>query len=234
MVNSPLQASKHAADPIGRTPSLKVRKQELVRNAIWDAAIDLFAQKGFDETTVDDIVEAAGVSRRSFFRYFASKNDLLTQRGAVTYEALVTEAVRSCPPSYSIPEVLQHTVLEVARHSAAEPRTRKIIEIANKYPSARAALSQVEAVHYPLAEAFAGRLRKGSKRDWTADLLAGLTMAVIRATMRAWFENAGQDISITVDQVLTKLGRIVCEDNKPNQKNDSVPAASGQNGKRSR
>ena len=49
---------------------LQARKQEFVRDAIWTAAIDLFAEKGFEETTVDDIVAAAGTSRRTFFRYF--------------------------------------------------------------------------------------------------------------------------------------------------------------------
>lgn len=39
-------------------------------------ALELFAKHGFDETTVDDIAEAAGIGRRTFFRYFDSKNDL--------------------------------------------------------------------------------------------------------------------------------------------------------------
>ena len=229
MPSSTLHAGPDATQVNGQRSSLQARKQELVRNAIWDAAIDLFAEKGFDETTVDDIVEAAGVSRRSFFRYFSSKTDLMTQRGTVTYERMLTEAIQHCPPSYSISQVLRHTVGEVTRHSAAEPRTRKIIQIANKYPSARAALSHVGGVHYPVAEAFAGRRKKGAKEQWTADLLAGLTLAMIGAAVHAWYENPEQDISTTVDQVFSKLGRLVCEDNK-----DHEPAAEGHRGKGSR
>ena len=55
------------------------RKQQVVQDAIWNAAIDLFGEKGFDATTVDDIAAAAGVSQRTFFRYFASKSDLMGQ-----------------------------------------------------------------------------------------------------------------------------------------------------------
>ena len=40
-------------------------------------ALDLFARRGFDETTMDDVAEALGVGRRTVFRYFASKNDLV-------------------------------------------------------------------------------------------------------------------------------------------------------------
>jgi Transcriptional regulator len=59
--------------------SLQERKQEFARNAIWDSAIDLFFEKGFDETTVDEIAVRAGTSRRSFFRHFESKSDLMAQ-----------------------------------------------------------------------------------------------------------------------------------------------------------
>src|SRR5690606_39793013 len=45
--------------------------------ALERRAFELFARQGFDETTVDDIAAAAGIARRTFFRYFASKNDLV-------------------------------------------------------------------------------------------------------------------------------------------------------------
>src|ERR1700751_2533364 len=53
------------------------RKKSETRQALRDAAHRLFAEKGFSRTTIDDIAEAADVSRRTFFRYYDSKDDLL-------------------------------------------------------------------------------------------------------------------------------------------------------------
>ncbi|WP_207840363.1 mycofactocin system transcriptional regulator [Williamsia soli] len=53
--------------PIGRRPST-------TKSKITDAAIDLFTESGFDETSVDDVAAAAGIARRTLFRYYPSKN----------------------------------------------------------------------------------------------------------------------------------------------------------------
>lgn len=58
-----------------RNPSSRVgRRPSTTRGQISDIAIELFARNGFDSTSVDDIADAAGIARRTFFRYFASKN----------------------------------------------------------------------------------------------------------------------------------------------------------------
>src|SRR5213083_423181 len=83
---------------------LHSRKQDFVRGAIWDAAVDLFAEAGFEETTIEDIARAAGVSTRTFFRYFSSKNDLMGQ-GMVRYRALLSDAIHSAPQTFSPLEI---------------------------------------------------------------------------------------------------------------------------------
>lgn len=66
-----------AADPPGAVGGRRDRKKTETRQALRTAAHRLFAEKGFSRTTIDDITEAADVSRRTFFRYYDSKDDLL-------------------------------------------------------------------------------------------------------------------------------------------------------------
>ena len=58
-------------------PGLRERTRRAVRAELTDVALDLFLRRGFEATTVDEIAAAAGVSRRSLFRYFASKEAII-------------------------------------------------------------------------------------------------------------------------------------------------------------
>ena len=68
---------------------LPERKRQLVRQEIARAAWLLFAERGYEDTTVEAIARAAGVSRRSFFRYFSSKEDVVVG----TSDALAEEVL---------------------------------------------------------------------------------------------------------------------------------------------
>lgn len=190
-------------------PTLQARKHELVRDAIWDAAIHLFSGKGFDETTVEDIATRAGVSRRSFFRYFSSKSDLMAQ-GVVSYGDDLTAVIDGLPSSYPLSSVFRETVLQIARQSAAHPRTVKIMEIAARYPAARAAqLSRMAEVQDHVAAAFARRLDRGSEGDLAPGILAGLTLSVLAVTFRSWFDQGQPEIAEVAGQVLATLGCLI-------------------------
>ncbi|WP_321478184.1 TetR family transcriptional regulator [uncultured Paludibaculum sp.] len=198
--------------------TLQVRKRQLVQDAIWDAATDLFAEKGFDETTVDDITQAAGVSRRSFFRYFSSKSDVMSH-GMVNYGTELAAAIEACPQSFTLSEVLRETVLQVARTCAARPRTRKTIDIIVKYPSARSAeLSRLADVQDVVAAAFARRCGKDAKDDLMPGVLAGLTLHILGVTFQSWFEHNQRDITVTANRVFKILDRLLCEGANPNKR----------------
>src|ERR1700687_5164382 len=58
-------------------PGLRQRKQQQTRERLTRMAMALFLERGFEATTLDDIAAAADISRRSFFHYFASKEDVV-------------------------------------------------------------------------------------------------------------------------------------------------------------
>jgi AcrR family transcriptional regulator len=92
-------------------PSLRERKKQRTREALLRAALELFTTQGYDRTTVDEIAEAVDVSQRTFFRYFAGKEEvaLFTQGVA---EARFLAAVRERPPQEAPLEALRRAVLE--------------------------------------------------------------------------------------------------------------------------
>ena len=192
-------------------PSLQDRKQDLVRSAIWDAAVTLFVAKGFDATTVDEVARAAGVSKRSFFRYFSSKNDLMGH-GIVTYGTMITDAINSCPPRATPLEVMRQTVERVAVDAATQPRVRKIAQIAAASVAAREAqLSRLADVEDRVADAYRLRWRSGAGNDLVPRLLAELTLSVLDVTFREWLQQGDQDIRSTTESVFGTLRQLVGE-----------------------
>jgi TetR/AcrR family transcriptional regulator, regulator of mycofactocin system len=188
--------------------ALHARKQDLVRSAIWDAAIDLFAEAGFEETTIEDIAGAAGVSTRTFFRYFASKNDLMGQ-GMIRYRALLSEAIHNAPKTSSPLEVVRHTVRQVASVAAAQPRVRDIVKIATRSVAAREAqLSRRAEVEDAVSEAFATRCRTGSGDEITPRLMTGLTLTILDITFRVWSKRIGAEILHVTEEVFDSLAGV--------------------------
>jgi AcrR family transcriptional regulator len=94
---------------------LRARKKQATSTALQRSAIDLFLERGYDETTVQDITDAAGVSQRTFFRYYPTKDAvLLTEHSR--REAELTELLAARPAG----EDLGATAAAVLDHLAAD------------------------------------------------------------------------------------------------------------------
>ena len=83
------------------------------------AALDLFARQGYDETTVDEIAAAVGVSRRTFFRYYESKPDVVW--GEFDAELVrLREQLQTAPAGEPMMDVLRRAVMATNRFGAGE------------------------------------------------------------------------------------------------------------------
>jgi AcrR family transcriptional regulator len=92
-------------------PSLRDRKRARTRQALIDAAVELFERDGYDETTIADIAAAADISPRTFFGYFAGKEDLLFTDADARVQAAL-EAIEQRRPDERPDDVLLRTYRE--------------------------------------------------------------------------------------------------------------------------
>jgi AcrR family transcriptional regulator len=90
------------------SPGLRERKKQKTRWAIQEHAVRLFAQQGYEATTVEQIAEAAEISPSTFFRYFKTKEDVVIQD---RYDDMIAAAIRAADPSLSAGAALRHAVL---------------------------------------------------------------------------------------------------------------------------
>ncbi|MFD7066655.1 TetR family transcriptional regulator [Streptomyces sp. NPDC059913] len=99
---------RRAAPPTG----LRERKKRRTRDALLRTALDLFTTQGYDETTVDEIVEAVSVSQRTFFRYFANKEEAAFALQSMVESRFLAE-LRRRPAAETPFDALRRSVLQV-------------------------------------------------------------------------------------------------------------------------
>lgn len=114
------------------------RPRSTSRREIERIAFDLFSRKGFDATTVDDIAAAAGIGRRTFFRYFESKNDVVW--GSFSeHMNLMRSRFDRCPPDQPLMSALRDVVVDFNRFDPAEvPWHRKRMDLILTVPALQA------------------------------------------------------------------------------------------------
>jgi TetR/AcrR family transcriptional regulator, regulator of mycofactocin system len=131
-----------AARPIGTAGRLGFggqgqpgRRRVTSRAELEQTAFALFAANGFDATTVDEIAAAAGIGRRTFFRYFPSKNDV--PWGAFEDELERMRArLRDCPPDTRLMDAVRVALVDFNRVAPAQvPLHRRRMELILRVPT---------------------------------------------------------------------------------------------------
>jgi AcrR family transcriptional regulator len=125
--------------------TLRERKRQRTRQAIVDAALELFAEKGYDGTTVADIAAAAEIGTRTFFTYFASKDELLFP-GADGRVLAAIDAIESRRPDERPIDVLLRALSSVikAGHDFADKGGALRFRLIQTVPAVRGRALQLQ------------------------------------------------------------------------------------------
>jgi TetR/AcrR family transcriptional regulator, regulator of mycofactocin system len=182
----------------GRPRSTSSRELQLI-------ALRLFTERGFENTTIEQIATEAGVSERTFFRYFASKASVLWAEFEAEVDA-IRAALGSVPDDVPMMDAIRHAVVS-ANHYRAEdvPQMRMRMNLFATVP----ALSASAAEHYEAWERaiseFAGARLCQPAGSLYPLAVGRVTLAACRAAYDRWSVRANADLTVYLDAALAAL-----------------------------
>jgi AcrR family transcriptional regulator len=116
------------------TMGRRERKKARTRQAIADAALELFLERGFDQVAIKDVAEAADVSMSGLFKHFPTKESLVFDEEDDVQASLVS-AVRDHPEGTSVLQALRAWLLTRAREGSADPRMAAFLDLIARTPA---------------------------------------------------------------------------------------------------
>jgi AcrR family transcriptional regulator len=194
--------------------SLRERKKAATRRLLRRAALELVAERGLANVTVEDIAEAADVSPRTFFNYFPSKEAALFG-GEPDRAAGLRDRVARLAPGAPAVEVLRTVLVQDAEAMAAEIRSLggdpadwlRRMKVARTDPHLRAAqAAHMATIERAIGEGLAARLGADQETDLYPSVLAAAAVGVVRACMAFWAGSGGSvQLGGLVEQALAAL-----------------------------
>ena len=182
------------------------RPRATSRAALERLGFELFARQGFDATTVDDIAAAAGIGRRTFFRYFASKNDLVWGDFEEQLRRL-DELLTAADPAAPMMDALRGAVVEFNRFDpAVVPWHRQRMTLILLVPTLQADSTVRYTSWRALVTEFAARRTGLSPSDMLPRLIGHAALAASIAAYEHWLTDDEADLSALLDQALRQLG----------------------------
>lgn len=184
----------------GRRPSTSRAELERV-------ALDLFSSRGFDETTVDDIAAAAGIGRRTFFRYYASKNDAVwgdfdTQLGRLR------DFFDGCEPAVPLMDAVHQAVVAFNRlPREEEPWHRRRMALILNTPALQAHSTPMYARWRAVIAEFAAARTGAAPQDLLPQLIAYAALGAAVASYDQWLRDADAELEPLLELAMTELSR---------------------------
>ena len=172
---------------------LRERHRRRTAAELEEAALELFTKKGFDAVTIDDIAAAADVSRRTFFRYFASKEDVILSDHPKRLGELQAALDRR-PDDEPALTALRHAILSLAG-SFEEQRDHMLrrFQLVTTTPALEArSLCLQRNWETSVTAMLAGRMGVDPAEDLRPGVVAATTMAAMRVATVNWLAGGGE------------------------------------------
>jgi len=174
-------------------PSRRSRKKSRTYASLVEAGAALFASRGFDETTTNDIAERADVSQRTLFRHFQSKEAVLYGDADEVLFAL-RDALAAEPAGTPVLTVVHNAIASLAENFE-QHRDRRLLQarLAASYPSVSAYSRATVQLGWEreIIAAVAARLDVDPLVDPRPEVIAGATMSAVRIATRQWTLSGG-------------------------------------------
>jgi AcrR family transcriptional regulator len=175
------------------------------RGRLEQAALALYGERGFENTTVAEIAESAGLTERTFFRHFADKREVLFGSGSALQE-LIVSAVTNAPASLA-PIDAAAAGLEAAGTQFFVQERREISRQRQTVIASNPELQERELTKLAaLSAAIAAALRRRGVGDPAAGLTAEVAIAVFRTAFERWIDETNdRDFAQLVRESLDQL-----------------------------
>jgi len=202
---------------LGRKPAtvgrLEKRKQER-RRRIYEAAVELFRQQGFERTTVNQIAEAADVVPATFFNHFQSKNAVLRELTIEALEAIELMLKQEFEATTSTRDCLTGFVSSAAEQiSETRDLARDVLLELIRAESPGKQPPYIERIHEPFtALVREGQERGDVRRDRDPAFLAEMVVGILNATITNWLAHPDYPIEQRLRQAVRFAWEAICKE----------------------
>jgi AcrR family transcriptional regulator len=185
------------------------RWQPNAQGRLAEAAMELYAERGYEGTTVAEIAARAGLTERTFFRYYADKREVLFDGGGLMQELLASAAAGA--PAGAEPIDAAAIALEAIAAVLDERRGREFARRRQEVIAANPELQERELSKLAAwSEALAGALQERGSPPASAKLVAEVALAVFRTAFERWVGRGEErDLAVLVRDALGELRVVV-------------------------
>src|SRR5580700_9671371 len=202
------EASRARRTCAGPSRGRRERRTAETRERLFRAALDLFARKGFTETTVEDITEAADVGKGTFFNYFPSKDHILLAFGEMQLAKLQSAVEEARRSGESMPQFLRSLGVRMTQEPMRHPGLiRTLLQAYLSTTPVREAMldlqKRVHALHTEIVQL--GQERGEIRRDLPAAEIAHVFRQTIFGTLLFWSLHGDASLHARIESAFNVL-----------------------------